>query len=392
MSNNNFDVIVVGLGAMGSAAVYQLAKKHKRVLGIDQFAPPHANGSSHGETRVTRQAICEGDEFVPLVLRSHEIWRDLEKQTGVDLMTLCGGLMMTDEINVTNHTSLYFEKTIASAKKFNIRHELLRASEIRKKFPQFRLKGSEIGYCEFNTGFLRPERCISVQLALAQKLGASLHINEKVVDIEPVSTDKVIVKTTNGSYVGGKVILAVGPWIQSLLDKEYRHLFKIYRQVLYWFEYLESVLYSPQRCPIYMWETNSQKGEALYGFPAVNGLGGGIKIAFEQFDVETDVDTTPRNITAGEKSQMYQQYVFPNFHGITQNVMKTVTCMYTATPDLKFIIDNHPKFPQLLLASPCSGHGFKHSAAIGEVLAQLAVDGKNTIDISKFTIDRFLNN
>lgn len=387
-----YDVVVVGLGAMGSAALYQLSKRNIRVLGIDQFSPPHSLGSTHGESRITRQAIGEGSHYVPLVLRSYDIWKELEKETKMDLLTTCGGLIMTSGKDLIHHGSKFFEETIASAKKYYIKHDLLESRDISKHFPQFKLSGNERGYFEYVAGFLRPENCISAQLMLARKYGAIIHQGEKVLAVTPVGESKVRVKTDKDEYEAEKVIVSVGPWISNLLEDEYKKYFKVYRQVLYWFETSDYQLYDPKKCPIYIWEFGNEPDNAIYGFPALNGPTGGVKIASEQVEISTDPENVAREVREEEKENIYKRFIRPHFNGLTDNVIKAVTCLYTVTPDSCFVIDTHPQYPQIILASPCSGHGFKHSAAIGEVLAEMATDTKTTIDISKFTFRRFFIN
>src|SRR6188508_1699850 len=182
-----YDVIVVGLGGVGSAALYQLAGRQKRVLGLDQFAPPHALGSSHGDSRITRQAIGENAAYTPLALRSHEIWRELEQQTGEELMVVAGGLMMAPETSteIFHGTPAFLAQTIAAAREYGIAHELLSSHDIAQRFPQFQLVGSEVGYYEPGAGVLRPERCVAAHLEQTAARGASLHTNERVLALDP---------------------------------------------------------------------------------------------------------------------------------------------------------------------------------------------------------------
>src|ERR1044072_7169290 len=234
-----YDAIVVGLGAMGSAAVYQLAKRGAKVLGIDRFRPPHDLGSSHGETRITRQAIGEGEEYVPLAIRSYEIWREIEAETGTEsggLLTVSGGLVMASTVNTNSlHGSGNFlGQTISCAEKYGIKHSVLAADEIRRQFPQFAINRDEIGYYENEAGFLRPENCIKAQLELAQKYGAEIHFAEKVL-----SFDGNEVATEKGKYPAARIIISAGPWVNEFVSEEYWDIFKIYRQVLYWFQLRE---------------------------------------------------------------------------------------------------------------------------------------------------------
>lgn len=384
-----FDTIVLGLGAMGSATVYQLAKRGNKVLGIDQFSPPHIFGSTHGDTRITRQAIGEGEQYTPLSLRSYEIWEELEKETGKKLLEKCGGLIISSGAKIAiNHVANFFENTIAAAKKYNIKHEILDSVQIRKRFPQFNVQDNESGYYESEAGFLRPEECVSAQISLAEKYGATIRKNEKVESFSE-KDDIVRVKTNLGEYEANKLIITAGPWFPTLVEDEYAKFFKVIRQVLFWFDVKTPVeRFESKNFPIFIWELQGNK-QGIYGFPAIDGQNGGVKIASEQYETTTTADTVNREVSQEETKAMYENYVAPYFPDLSDKCVKAVSCLYTVTPDSHFVIDTHPKYKSVILASPCSGHGFKHSAAIGEVLAQLAIDGKSKIDISSFRLSRF---
>ncbi len=384
-----YDVIVIGLGAMGSAATYQLTKAGAKVLGIDQFAPPHKHGSTHGDTRITRLSIGEGMEYVPLVKRSHELWREIEKETGQELLTQCGGLIMCIRDGYGQHNSGDFlQNTFDAADKYGIPHEKLSTEEIRKRFPQFNLSGDERGYYEPEAGYLRPEKCIEAQLGLAKKYGATLSLNEKVTGFTS-DEDGVTVTTDKATYSAEKLVISAGPWMKDFLP-EYDDIFKIHRQVLWWFEIADESMYETYRdMPIFVWEFGSSRYDNFYGFPAIDGPSGGLKLATETYDEDTSPGTISRDVPAEEAQAMYDHYVKRQLPGLGGNVVKAATCMYTDTPDAKFIIDYHPQHKNVVVASPCSGHGFKHSAAIGEVLSQMATTGKPQIDISKFSFARF---
>jgi sarcosine oxidase len=384
-----FQTIVIGLGAMGSAATYQLAKRGNKVLSIDQFSPPHVYGSSHGDTRITRQAIGEGAEYVPLVLRSYEIWNEIERETKKKILTITGGLIMTSVGGAIRHGSNFFNQTVACAEEYDIPHRLLEADEIRRQFPQFKLEGNERGYFEEKAGYLRPELAVEAQLELAGRYGAALAFNEKVISFSVRRDNKVVVKTDQGEYEAEKAILTAGPWVAKLLAEKYARFFKIYRQVMYWFDVADSISqFEAQRFPVWIWEFGTKVEDLMYGFPAIDGARGGVKIAFEQYKTESDPDVVSREVSKQEIEDVYQRYVQPYFTNIKENCIKTVTCLYTVTPDHRFVIDAHPEFPHVFVASPCSGHGFKHSAAIGEVLAQLVTEGRSDIDISAFSFRR----
>ncbi|MBU6501015.1 MAG: N-methyl-L-tryptophan oxidase [Patescibacteria group bacterium] len=387
---NKFDTIILGLGAMGSAATYQLAKRGNKVLGIDKFSPPHVYGSTHGDTRITRQAIGEGEQYTPLSLRSYEIWREVEKEINKNLLVVTGGLIISsDAKSAVNHVEKFFEKTLSAAKKYDIKHDILDAPEIRKRFSQFNVKNDEVGYYEYNAGFLRPEECVNANLFLAEKYGAEIYKNEKVESFTE-ENGTVKVKTDKSEYIAEKLIVSAGPWLPELIDKEYADLFSIRRQVMYWFDTKGSIeQFSSPRFPVFIWELQGDN-QGIYGFPAVDGPRGGVKIASEQFKATTTPETVNREVYTQEIREMYQTYVKPYFPGLTETCIKAVSCLYTVTPDFGFIIDKHPKHYSIIIASPCSGHGFKHSAAIGEVLAQLVVDGKSKINIDNFTISRLI--
>lgn len=389
--NNSFQTILIGLGAMGSAATYQLAKRGNKVLGIDQYSPPHTYGSSHGDTRITRQAIGEGSEYVPLVLRSYDLWEEIEREMGKKVLTITGGLIMTSVEGVMRHGSNFFNQTVASAEKYGIAHHLLNADEIKKRFPQFKLRGNEKGYFEEKAGYLRPELCIEAQLELAQSYGAQLALDEKVFEFSMDSHDRVRVKTDKGEYAAEKAILSAGPWITQLLGEQYAQYFKIYRQVLYWFDVESPVSqFESPNFPIWIWEFGTAVEDLMYGFAAIDGPQGGIKIAFEQYKTTTTPETVSREVSTQEVAKTYKTYVQPHLVGVKENCVKAVTCLYTVTLDHHFLIDRHPDYPQVIIASPCSGHGFKHSAAIGEVLAQLVMEGRSDIDVGMFSFQRFL--
>jgi len=384
-----YDVIIVGLGAMGAAALYQLALAGKRVLGIDQFAPPHTLGSSHGETRITRQAIGEGSAYVPFALRSHEIWREIESKTGKILLFQVGGLILGDPgcSTIQHGKGGFIENTIATAKQFSIPHEIYDAAALRQRFPQFNVSDSEIGYYELGAGYVRPEECINAQLALAKELGATVVTNCKVTAIDADSTsDGATVKTHADTYRSEQVIVAAGPWIESFFTTKPQY-FKVYRQVLFWFSPKGPIApFQSDRCPIFIWTFNHSGGDGMYGFPAIDGPNGGVKLASEQYVVTESPDTVNREVTQDEIDYTYTNYVKDRFPLLSSNCVKVVSCMYTNTPDSDFVIQRHPDHEQIIIASPCSGHGFKHSAAIGETLAQLAVRNTTEIDISKFVV------
>jgi len=385
-----FATIVLGLGAVGSAAIHHLAQKGLRVLGIDQHAPPHAYGSTHGETRVTRLAIGEGEQYTPLALRSHELWREIEQATGARLLTSNGGLIISSSASTSHcHVDGFFANTLAAAEKYGIAHELLEAKEIRRRFPQFKVADDERGYLEREAGFLRPEECVRAQLALAERNGAEIHRGERVLGFEASERD-VTVTTDRSRYAADSLILAAGPWLPGMLGKALASCFKIYRQTLFWFDLDGPVeAFLPENSPVFIWELQGRK-EGIYGIPAIDGPRGGVKIASESFESTTTPETVSRSVTDDEKRAMFDEYVAPYVSGVSRRCIKALSCLYTVTPDFGFVIDRHPESERMIIASPCSGHGFKHSPAIGEALSEIVLEGRSRIDLGAFGLKRFL--
>jgi sarcosine oxidase len=385
------DVIVVGLGAMGSATVYQLAKRGISVIGIDRFSPPHVLGSSHGDTRITRQAIGEGAVYVPLVLRSHQIWREIETESGSDIFTACGGLILrAASVKPAQHgIDDFFSSTVSAAQLYGIEHEILSTEDTHARFPQFNLTEEHRCYYEPGAGFVRPEAAIAAQLDLAARSKARIQRMERVSRIEPTGSG-VTVHTDRATYGAGQVIITTGPWISQLAQTAViGRVCTVYRQVLHWFDASESITtLTPDRMPVFIWGFGSGDRGTFYGFPAVNGIDGGLKVATEQYESSSDPDDLRTDVTPGESRRMFDWCVEGRLP-LRPAVIKSARCLYTVTSDHQFIIDRHPEHSNVLLASPCSGHGFKHSAAIGESLAQWAIEGRPAIDLSAFALRRF---
>ncbi len=251
---DSYECVVLGLGAMGSAALWQLAKRGRHVLGIDRYSPPHAHGSSHGETRITRLAIGEGPHYSPLAMRSHQIWRELEAATGATLLTTNGALIISSPARTAKlHVEDFFANTLAAARRYAIPHEILSTAEIRRRYPQFRVRDGELGYYEPGAGFLRPEPCIAAQLQLARNLGAAVRTGESVLRFE-ASGVRVVVHTDQQSVLADKLIICAGAWLPELLGPRYASPFRILRQVLFWFAVDDVRPYLPENCPVYIWE------------------------------------------------------------------------------------------------------------------------------------------
>lgn len=381
------DAIVVGLGAVGSAAIYQLSKQTPNVLGLDQFAPPHTLGSTHGDTRITRQAIGEGTHFVPLALRSYQIWRDLEKLSNESLLTLTGGLFVGQQnssVQTRNKTG-WLDTTIQAAGQFSIPHRILDLSALRREFPPFQFDPNDVGYYEPEAGFLHPERCVSVQLEQARIHGATIRTNERMLSFQSTRAG-ITIQTDQATYHTQKLILTTGAWLtESLRDTPYANLLRVYRQVLYWFDIQNNYAqYTPDKMPVFIFSDRD-----VYGFPAVNGPNGGLKLATETYAHPTSPQHVNRMVSSAETNLMYDHFVAPLLPDLNPVCVKSAVCLYTMTPNGDFVIDQHPAYPNVLLASACSGHGFKHSAAVGQVLAELALSGRTEFDTSSFQLAGF---
>ena len=380
-----YDAIVLGLGAFGSATAYQLARRGARVLGIDQFAPPHDLGSTHGDTRITRLANGENPLFTGFVRRSHEIWREIERETGDSLLTQCGGLVISGASKASVHVEGFFENTVANARANNVAHERLSAGDIRARFPQFNVRDDETGYFEPEMGFVRPEACVRAQLGLARTHGAELRLGEKILSVQS-SADGVEIGTDRATYRADTAIVALGAWLPEVCP-QLKPLLKIYRQALFWFDIEgDEAPYEPGRFPIFIWELPDRE-EGIYGFPVIEPRGG-LKVATEQYVEATTPQTVRRDVSPQEIAAMHR-LIAPFLPQVSARCLKAVTCLYTVTPDSQFIIDRLPGAGRVIVASPCSGHGFKHSPAIGEALADLALEGRSRLDLAPFRLARF---
>lgn len=386
----SFDAIVVGLGAAGSATIYHLARSGVSVLGIDRHSPPHPFGSSHGDTRITRCAVGEGEAYIPFAMRSHDLWRELEAESGATLLHQVGALILSPaRMSVGIHGSDDFMRTtIALAKRHHINHEVVAHDDIVERYPQFHLDDDHVGYFEPGAGYVLVEDAIRVQLDLAESRGAYVRRNERVVDVRSTSRG-VEIETGRGRYGAGVAILAVGAGLPQLLPPELAGLFRVYRQTVYWYDVADVAAMSPGVCPVFIWPFGVGEEDVFYGFPALDGPDGGVKIGTEQYRTVTAVDESPRVVQPGEVAAAYQRCVAGRIPALRPTVVRAAACLYTITPDFGFVIDRHPEFANVIVASPCSGHGFKHSAAVGETLAELAVTGASALDVSPFSLRRF---
>lgn len=373
---NFYDTIIIGLGAMGSAAAYHLATKRQKVLGLEQFTPAHALGSSGGETRIIREAYFEGPIYVPLVQRAYELWNELEAATEAQFFQKTGGLM------IGNPSGVLVEGAKQSAIQHDLPYELLSSQQIRSRFPAVNPDPKMIAVSELNAGILKPDICIQAHLRMASMNGATLHFEEPVLSWK-VEGKEILVTTTQGVYRCNDLLLCAGAWTAPLL-KELSLPLQISRQVMFWLEPLtESNIFGPDRLPVFLIEF--EKDRIFYGFPDV---GNGVKVAIHKEGEITQADQVRRTVEYEELSEL-QSLVSRYLPEAAGKLLKSEVCMYTNTPDGHFLIDVHPEHRHVWIASPCSGHGFKFSSAIGEWLSELVMNQATRYDLEPFQLARF---
>jgi sarcosine oxidase len=370
------DIIVLGLGANGSSALYHLSKTNKKILGIDRFTPPHSFGSSHGESRIIRQAYHESPVYVPFVLEAYNLWDEIEALAGEKLLLKTGGIMLgTEDASVILGAKL-------SAGSYGIAYDYLNYKDLKQQFPAFKPSEDTVAVVEKNAGILFPEKCIKAYLTQAQKNGAGVRFNETVLTINP-KADYVEIITSKGTYLTEKLIISAGAWTSGLLPGLALPL-RVERQVAHWFRNTNPQMQPyamPDKLPIYIWEFSP--GKMFYGFP---DLGDGLKIAHHHDGDTIDPGNLKQDATPDEVATMknvldtyFNFNVVHNYSGV---------CMFTNTPDADFIVDYHPQNKNIVIASPCSGHGFKFSSLTGKLLGDMALDKKLDFDISPFRIAR----
>jgi sarcosine oxidase len=376
-----FDVIVIGLGGIGSAAAYHLAARGKRVLGLERFTPAHDRGSSHGSSRIIRQAYHENPDYVPLVLRAYELWEQLERDSQTQLLTATGGLFLGTE------NSDVVQGSLLSAKQHNLAHEVLDAKEIQRRFPVLRPRAEDCAVFEKKAGFLRPEVAVATHLGLAAQHGATLHFEEPTVDWTATDGGAVRVVTPKTAYKAARLVIAPGPWASNLLKLALP--LHIRRHVMAWFDPLTAIQnFAPDRFPIYIWRTGNET--VFYGFPATDCERCGVKAAMHSGGDICTTDSIEREIHDRDIEEIREQLAtfIPALNG---KLLHAATCMYTLTPDEHFVVSPHPNYAQVTIACGFSGHGFKFATVLGEVLADLAIDGHTKWPVDFFSAERFAN-
>jgi sarcosine oxidase len=384
----SYDIVVVGLGAHGSSALWHLSKTGRKIAGIDRFHPPHQYGSSHGESRIIRQAYHENPLYVPLVQAAYPLWAELGALAGTPLFQKTGGLLLGGtDADVVSGARL-------SAETHGIPYDYLDATAIRKRFPAFRPTADVVGILEHEAGILFPEAAITAFLGQAAAGGATLRTGEQVTTITPLQ-EGIELTTTKRRYRTQKLIVSAGAWLNTLFPELDLPL-TIRRQVLFWFgdaaaspgaaaqphhRASDPGRFHPRSMPVFIWEY--QKNKLFYGIP---DLGHGLKLGGHHDGHPVNPDELTQQVDITEIEDM--QKIAANHLSIDPVFQKSCVCMYTNTPDGDFIIDLHPQHPDIVIASPCSGHGFKFSAIIGRLLADLALERPTGFDLTPFSIHR----
>jgi sarcosine oxidase len=364
MSERPFDVAIVGLGAVGGAALLAAARAGAKAIGFDRFAPPHAFGSTHGETRIVRAAIGEGVAYTPFAQRSFELWDQLAAETGERLVVRCGLLLLGAIVPHATHAPQGFlHTTIEAARTFAIPYEMLTGADVRARFPAYAAFTGEDAYFEPGAGMAYPERVVAAQLARAQALGAATRFNAPVIAIER-DGGGVVLRTRTETIRAARAVLAAGAWTGEFLPADVARCLTVTRQALHWFAPpAGSSAYAPERMPAFIWND-------LYGFP-IAAAGGGVKVATETMSAVTTAETIDRAVNQAD-IDLVTPRVRAAFPDLGRH-LRGETCLYTATPDCHFWVARHPQINGVTVVSACSGHGFKHAAALGEAVVAHAL-------------------
>jgi sarcosine oxidase len=376
MTNGHYDVIVAGVGGMGSATCWQLARRGKRVLGLERFDIPHAMGSSHGINRIIRLAYFEHPSYVPLLRRAYELWRELEYASGERLLFVTGG------VDAGLETSRIVQGSLASCREHGLPHETLTATELAARHPGWRLPSDYVAIVQPDAGFVASERAIVAHAALAMTAGADIRAREAILGWEIGGSGAVVVQTERGAYEAEKLVLSTGAWIGDHVPALARKAVPE-RQALGWFRPLVPEYFRLGRFPVGLVEG---EGMIPYVFPEWGAPG--FKIGAYHHRFETGhADDLSREPDAEDEALLRKaiRAFYPDADG---PVLSLRCCLFTNTPDEHFVIDTLPGAPQVVVASPCSGHGYKFSSVIGEVLADFASGRAPRFDLSLFRLDR----
>ena len=372
----SYDAIVIGVGGMGSAAVYHLARRGLQVLGLEKYSIPQVMGSSHGYSRMSRYTLQEHPSYVPLLRRSYKLWHEMEETAGEEL------IVTTGSIRAGAPDSPFFLNAQEACDLHSIPYEILTASEVNKRFPGYRFPEEISSVYQADGGFLLPERCIVTHVQAAERAGADVHSQETVLDWE-VRGDGVQVRTDRDTYTAGRLVVTAGPWAANLVPELAAYAVPE-RQVMGWFQPKRPELYAAEAFPVFGVFTEEGR---YYGFPshAVPGFKIGRSHHLLQ---KVDPDAIDREVHP-EDEDILRQAVNRYFQLAAGKLLDRKTCMYTNTPDEHFMIGTLDGQPQVSVAAGFSGHGFKFASVIGEIMADLAQNGATEHDINLFRLDRF---
>jgi len=373
-----YDAIILGTGGVGSAAAWRLARRGARVLGIDRFEGGHNRGSSHGETRIIRQAYFEHADYVPLLLRAYELWAELEAASGVPLLKQVGLLQ------VGPPDGEVVPGVVRSAKLHELEVEEFSAAEAGRRFPGFQVPRNMAAVFERKAGYLYVERCVLAHLAAAKECGAELLFATSVIGWE--ADDRgVRVTTDRGVFHADKLVLAGGPWMPGLLGKGERSpRLQVLRKHVYWFENDAAELHQDRGCPTYLFELPHG---VFYGFPQIDGLG--VKAAEHTGGVAVDDPLQDDRALDPADLARVRQFMADHLPGVSDALTRHSVCYYTMSPDGHFIVDRHPEHERVVYAAGLSGHGFKFTSVLGEALADLALEGRTNLPIEFLSGSRF---
>ncbi len=371
-----YDAIVLGVGGMGSAVVYHLARRGVRVLGIERFGIPHDRGSSHGLSRIIRLAYWEHADYVPLVRRAYDLWRELERTSGEPL------LVVTGSIDGGPADSPMIRGALAACRTHGLEHDLLDSAALAGTFPGYRLPDGHVAVFQPSGGFLLPERCIVAHVNAARTLDATVHTEERVIEWT-IASGRVCVTSDRGQYEAASLVITAGPWLPDIVPTLAPRL-TVERQVVLWTQPLRPELFTRDRFPVFYIDTPHG---AFYGFPADPERG--FKIGkYHHRRQETDPDSMDRTCSAEDEATLREgiSHYFPDANGPT---LSSSACLFTNTPDGHFVVDRLPAHPQVVIAGGFCGHGFKFCSAVGEMVADLVLD-ETSRRIDLFAIDRML--
>jgi sarcosine oxidase len=363
-------VAVIGCGAMGAAAAWRLARRGADVACFDRYSPPHDRGSTHGDTRITRTAYFEGAWYVPLLQETFPMWRELERSTQTDLLTITGLLTLgrPDSESIVG--------ALAAARQHRLETRVLDSGEVRRLYPAHVVADDEIAVFDPQAGFVRPEAALVAMLQ-----GLDVRRQTPVIELK-TRPDGVEVVTSGGAEKFDAAVLATGPWIAELGPVL---PVTVERQVMVWLALQSgSEQFSPARFPVWLRE-DTPHGD-LYGFPSLDG--GSIKLGRHHGGEAVEANSVRRVVTDADLDPL-RLFVTTYLRGVTRSVTRSAVCMYTNTPDQHFVIDMHPEAARVVVVSACSGHGFKFSPVVGDIAADLVLDGGTQRDIARFSITRF---